>query len=64
VSRVKIYFATFNDVDSTSNKIETVHLNVIRTMKMIKSLVHMVMKSNNETKQPKNMNTALKSKTA
>lgn len=51
----------FNDADSINNKIETVHLNGICTIKMLKSLVHMVMKIRNEMKQPKNKNTALKS---
>lgn len=61
VSTVVIYFTLFNDVHSISNKIETMHLNGIYTMEMLKYLVHMTMEINNEMKQPKNKNTALKS---
>lgn len=61
VSTVAIYFTLFNDVHSISNKIETMHLNGIYTMEMLKSLVRMAMEIKNEMKQPKNKNTALKS---
>lgn len=61
VSTVAIYFTLFNDVHSFSNKIETIHLNGIYTMEMLKSLVYMAMEINNDMKQPKNKNTALKS---